>query len=399
MTFPKPSEAFASLEVRTLSRMGVDVGVLAMRFPDKRHAQLIKEFGLESIEIDNATPGNLVFGMLAAIRHPFVTMRLMAFIFRRTWRSPRYLLLSLAFLPSVMRCFERIKTALPDVVHLFWGHFPSLVGYLVQRYLPAVVVSHFLGAYDLLEYRYEPSAVVAKHADVVWTHARANLPAIEELDVPGARVKVVYRGIDTAAASADGRYGNSRRILSSGRLVRNKAFDEVLEIFARLRGSIPDAMLTIAGEGPERAGLEMLAKKHGINDFVMFTGHVPQETIFSYYDEADVLLLMSFSPSERLPNVIKEAALRRCVPVVSQTPGIEELITDGVDGFIVPLHDVDAAAERVREILKDPQRASVIADAARNKVISKFDVHTSMREYINIWEQLCDARSPARAKQ
>ncbi len=394
MFFPKPSEAFASLEVRTLSKLGVDISVLAMRFPDARHAQLIGEYGLESMAIDNATPGNIAFGILAAIRRPFVTMRLKAFIFSRVWRNPRNLLVSLALIPSVMRCFERIKNGRPDVVHLFWGHFPSLTGYLVQRYLPGIAVSHFLGAYDL-EYRYGPSAEVAKRADVVWTHARANLPAIERLSVEKERVKVVYRGIDTAAGGEDCRYKNSRRIISAGRLIRSKAFDEVLKVFARVRTAVPGATLTIAGEGPERAALEALAGKLGISDAVVFSGHVSQETVFSFYSEADVFLLMSVSPSERLPNVIKEAALRRCVPVVTRTSGIEELITDDVDGFIVAPHDVDTATERVLELLNNPQRASVKADAARAKVITKFDVLSSMREYMTTWKQLCDARRDA----
>lgn len=97
--------------------------------------------------------------------------------------------------PAAVSIFDHLERRRFDVAHLFWGHYPALVGHLVQRFATGVVSSVLLGAYDLDEDRYAvrvPGSVpVAQNAHMVWTHSRSNLARRRALRVPDAKVHCV----------------------------------------------------------------------------------------------------------------------------------------------------------------------------------------------------------------
>ncbi len=381
--FPVPTETFAGLDVLTLVRAGVEVRVLALRAPHRHHAQMIRERGLSGIAIEVSTPRTWFAGVAYMLERPTKTLQLFGFIVRNSWRRPAHLAWSLLLLPSVMRCFQRIEQDRPDVVHLFWGHFPSMVGYLVARYLPGTVLSHFLGAYDL-EYHYGPTVPVIRDADLVWTHANINIPRLEALGVARRRIHVAYRGIDTGDVAADNTRV-ARRVVSAGRMIPVKAFDKLLHTFKLVHDRFADATLVIAGDGPERASLEQLSARLGIRDVVQFVGQIPQSDLFARYQQAQVFLFMPECPTDRLPNVAKEAALRGCAVVITNSTGMDELFTHGEDAFVVDYGDTASAAAHVNRLLEEDDVRARMSTAARQRIIDAFDVKNSMARYIESW--------------
>ena len=97
---------------------------------------------------------------------------------------------------------------------------------------------------------------------------------------------------------------------------------------------------------------------------------------------------MSRSPSERLPNVLKEAMLRRCLCLSTRTAGIEELIEDGVSGILVDYGDIETAAARLKGALADPQANARITTASQGKIARDFDVDRLMAERLRQWSAL-----------
>jgi glycosyltransferase involved in cell wall biosynthesis len=108
---------------------------------------------------------------------------------------------------------------------------------------------------------------------------------------------------------------------------------------------------------------------------------------------------MSRDPTERLPNVVKEAMLQHCVPVVTRTAGIEELVTDGVDGFVVPQGDVAAAIDRVGQVLSSAAFRDALAKRARAKVLETFDVERLTQRRLEVWSDLVSLRRDAEPRQ
>ena len=121
-----------------------------------------------------ATSHNGIAATLAGVGHaltrPALLGRALRWIVASSQRSWRDALLSVVLLPRAFDILAGLERRKPDVVHMYWGHFPTIVGYLVQRRLPDVVTSVSIVAYDL-ERAYGGSVDVARRADVLRTHA------------------------------------------------------------------------------------------------------------------------------------------------------------------------------------------------------------------------------------
>lgn len=388
MLFPAPSEVFAATDIRALRALQADVTVHSLRPAQRGVRARLAEHGLQSLPLTFASPATMVVGLAHGIRHPVLAAGLVAWVVQRTWLRPADLVKSLILLPRVLEIARSLRDDPPDVVHLFWGHYPTMVGWVVARQLPDVVLSVFLGAYDLTG-RYGGSADVARMADVVWTHAAVNVPAIQRLGVQPARLRVAFRGIDPGAIPARTRPPlTSHRLLAIGRLIPSKAFDDVLEVFARVRPAWPDASLTILGDGPERRRLEQLARHLGVSDATSFLGHVSHERVLAELADADVLLFMSRKDSERLPNVVKEAMACECFCVATRTAGMDELIEDRRHGFLIDPGDIAGAAGFIDAVFRRREPAlSMVADA-KARVRDHFDARTTMEAYLRTWLRL-----------
>jgi colanic acid/amylovoran biosynthesis glycosyltransferase len=393
MFFPAPTEPFAAGDVRALTETGVEVSVHSLRRPFPGSRELLEERRLEHLSVTHGGWRSFLKGLLISFIHPLIFLQLFLWLVRVSNRRPSHFLKGLVLMPRAMEVFALILREKPDVVHLFWGHYPSLVGFLVRRFLPRTVLSIFLGAYDLWT-GFGGSADVAKNAPVVWTHAGCNVPAILAWGVDGGKIRVCHRGVDLSPAGASKQEKVRRRIVTAGRLKQTKGMDRVLRMFGMTISRWPDATLVILGTGPEENNLRALAVELGIEKSVVFGGHVPHEEVFREMDAAEVFVLMTRHVAERLPNVVKEAMACRCLCLVSSTPGIEELVADGETGFVLDL-DEEVFAGRLNEVFAHPERYTAMVDAAEVFVRENFDARLQMGKYRQIWEELVSRTASA----
>jgi glycosyltransferase involved in cell wall biosynthesis len=150
--------------------------------------------------------------------------------------------------------------------------------------------------------------------------------------------------------------GEKIEFLQVSRLVEKKGTPYTLQAFRRFLGAYPNARLTIAGDGPLRAEISLLASEMGLSDKVMMPGKVSAADAAQLMLRSDVLLQHSVTASdgdeEGLPTVLVEA-MATGLPVVSTYhSGIPELVKDGVNGFLVQERDVDAYEARLRDLMK-----------------------------------------------
>lgn len=401
MVFPASTETFACLDVRMLRDAGVQIRVYALRparprgldepfrlFATRARTRaanaMLADRGLETLPVSHSTWTAVFRGLRIAVTNPAIAVDVVGWICRNSWQRPRHCLKSFALLPRCLDIFAAIRQQRPDVVHLFWGHYPSIVGYLVRRNLQGVIVSMFLGAYDL-RLRYGASAALGRVADVVWTHAHANIPTIRQLGIPLDKVRVVHRGIDFDALLPV-HEREPHRLITAGRLTREKAVDDCLAVLSTLRESWPSASLAVIGDGPQRPRLMAQSKALGLGAAVEFCGQLSSRQVRKKMAAGQIFVLMSVL--ECLPNVVKEAMASGCACVVAETTGIRELVVDGVTGFIVPPGDIAAAAARLQTLLADPALAARMGAAGRDRVRTQFNARHSMRAYQTHWEKL-----------
>jgi glycosyltransferase involved in cell wall biosynthesis len=166
----------------------------------------------------------------------------------------------------------------------------------------------------------------------------------------------------SAPAEERSHAGGGANILCVGRLDEQKGFALALEIFAKVLERVPEARLTIAGEGPLRQALERKAADLGIAARMRFAGR--SNDLAPFWSSADLFLFTSLY--EGFPNALAEAMANGVACVAFDCPtGPSELIESGVNGYLVPLSDIEAASARCIELLADPDKRLLYGDRAR----------------------------------
>ncbi|MBR7620962.1 glycosyltransferase [Phenylobacterium sp. 20VBR1] len=153
-------------------------------------------------------------------------------------------------------------------------------------------------------------------------------------------------------------------LLSMGRLHDAKAHDVTLQALTQ----IPDAVLWIAGVGPQEAKLKAMAAALGVADRVRFLGWRTDAS--ALYRAADVCVFPS--RYEPLGNVVIQAWAHGLPVVAAASQGPAALIADGEDGLLVPVDEADALAEATRRLLADPMLRIRLVQNGSDRVEAEF---------------------------
>jgi glycosyltransferase involved in cell wall biosynthesis len=187
---------------------------------------------------------------------------------------------------------------------------------------------------------------------------------------PADRIAVVPLGLDlerfaggdrAAARRTLGLAGEARHVVWLGRLAPIKRVDRLIEAFAAVHGRLPDAHLTIVGDGALRSELEAQARASGLTEAVTFAGWSSEAP--TWYAAADVVVLTSDSEGTPL-SLIEAAAAGRAV-VSTDVGGVADVVADGRSGHLVAVDDLAALADRLVDLLGDPERASAFGAAGQ----------------------------------
>ena len=145
------------------------------------------------------------------------------------------------------------------------------------------------------------------------------------------------------------------------------------------------AHLLMAGDGPERGPAERLARELGIQQHVTFLGK--QDHVERLIPRAHVLLLPS--ELEAFGLAALEAMACGVPPVATDAGGIPELVSHGIDGFVEPVGDIDAQAQRVIELLSDPSLHARMAEQARKSAQERFATELIIPQYETYYDEVC----------
>ncbi len=205
-----------------------------------------------------------------------------------------------------------------------------------------------------------------------------------------AKLRVIPNGVDTSRYRPDqARRESARRELgigerfvwlAAGRLLWKKDYVTLLQAFARL----PDAVLLIAGEGPEGDRLRRQDAR------ARFLG--PREDLPALMNAADGFVLSSVV--EGLPMVLLEAAASGVPAVATDAGGVRECVADGETGFVVPCSDCDALAEAMSRLALLPAETRArMGNAARARAVARFDLDIVAAEWERTYRELLERLS------
>jgi len=167
-------------------------------------------------------------------------------------------------------------------------------------------------------------------------------------------------------------------ILTVGRLVEKKGFPFLIRACRHLRDRGYRVRCIIVGSGPQEEMLNRLIHDLDMEDWIELSGWLDQTQVRAYLEDATIFALpcvvAADGDRDGIPAVLMEAMVM-AKPCVSTTiSGIPELIEDGHSGLLVPEKDEIALADALMRLLADPQLASQLGQAGREKVQREFNL-------------------------
>jgi glycosyltransferase involved in cell wall biosynthesis len=206
-------------------------------------------------------------------------------------------------------------------------------------------------------------------------------------DLDEKKCRVIYNGIDWQYFSPDREYDfddlsfkrkNTDFVFGAvGTLWANKNHIELVHALARVKSSLPNARLVIAGEGPERIRIEEAAREYGLESRVTLLGEIYD--VRPLLASLDVFVLPSIS--ETFSNAALEAMAMQKVVILSNVGGNPEMVKNGVDGYCYERGDVDALSALLKSIAEDPEGMQRVGLQARNSVAERFSFARMVDDY------------------
>jgi glycosyltransferase involved in cell wall biosynthesis len=224
-------------------------------------------------------------------------------------------------------------------------------------------------------------------ADVVVAQGASLGEWLRQLGVPGERLRIIHNGVHL---SAEGLAPLPREpsILAMGSLAQKKGFDILLRAFSLIRERVPEARLTIAGDGPERLRLHELTSSLGMADAVAFPGFVTGEAKTALF--ARTRVFVSSSRREPFGNANLEAMAAGRPIVATRVGGHVEMVEEEVSGLLVEPEDPEGLAKAILRLLEDEQRAEIMGRAARRQA-ETFSWDGMVDKYERLYRELAMA--------
>lgn len=274
-----------------------------------------------------------------------------------------------------------LATTRPDVVHvqshLVLGR--TLVRAARAVGLPIMATNHFMPE-NLIHHVPVLRRFPASAAKLAWRDLQAVFAATDLLTAPTQRAVDLLAeattlppalpiscgiDLDWYPARAALQPEHPTTLLFVGRLEQEKHVDELLRAFARLPRE-RQTTLEIVGMGSLRPLLESLCRDLGMRDRVVFHGAVSEEDLVAAYARADIFVMPGTAELQSLATL---EAMASGLPVIAaDAMALPHLVTDDVNGFLVPPGDVDTMAQRMSRLVTDPALARRLGRASVRRV-------------------------------
>ncbi|MFD5826485.1 glycosyltransferase [Lentzea sp. NPDC060358] len=292
--------------------------------------------------------------------------------------------------------------AAPDVVHShFW--MSGLASVLATRGsgVPVVHTYHALGTVKRRHQgagdtsppeRIAVERLVGREAAAIAATCEDEVRELTALGLWRSKTSVVPCGVDTTAFTTTGPVAHRtapQRIVSVGRLVPRKGFDDLVAALPQVAG----AELVIAGgsrdldDDPEARRLRDCARAHGVADRVHLIGQVDRADMPALLRSADVVACV---PWYEPFGIVPLEAMACGVPVVaSAVGGLTDTVVHGVTGVLTPPRDPRALGRALRAVLADRSRGTAFGLAGRDRVEARYTWDAVASRTERVYDRVC----------
>jgi len=222
--------------------------------------------------------------------------------------------------------------------------------------------------------------------------------AVRNLRLPDVKITVIPNSVDAEAfqepdpkviARKRAEFGilpEDKVLVTVGRLDPAKGHRYLLESLPDVRRFFPKVKLLIVGDGPSRSSLEELGRQTGNGGNVLFSGI--RQDVREILSLCDIFVFPTLS--EGLPVALLEAMVLKRPCVASRIPPVEEVIQEGVSGFLVPPRSPASLAETIVRLLLNPRQREEVGIRAWETVRERFSARKSTQALQVLYETLAE---------
>lgn len=306
---------------------------------------------------------------------------------------------------EIIKCYFKLRKLInqvkPQIVHLHLDKANFLGALAALKEKVAIVIRHDHSSTWPPLRRYLLQRWVLERVLPAQTYVIAVSKAVkkfnEAIGVKPERIKVIYNGINVNEFSVNERLRKPQKfpiIGFVGRLHFKKGVKYLIKAVACIAKEKPEVKLYLVGDGPERTKLMKLAKKLGLDSQVVFFGS--QKNPKKFYRLFTVFVMPSLY--EACPIALMEAMVSSCPVIVSNIGGFQEIVTDGVDGYVTHKKDYQALAQKILYLLNNPQQVPSLTSKAAKKIKQNFHINLTCQRIISEYNNLLDVKTPLELK-
>jgi glycosyltransferase involved in cell wall biosynthesis len=401
-SYPRLSQTFVLNEILALEQIGVSIQIFALTNPHEKTVQMQVNQVRASIQyLDEAVQSRAFEAMLrenfeVARRHLKGYFWGLFYIAINKQIDQGYTVSNRwqCFLQAVhfiyLLILEEQKTGKRiDHLHAHFAHDPTLIAYLVHH-ITDIPFSFTAHARDLYQVPEKVLMDRIQDARAVVTCCGANLEYLNQI-APSQKSKfsLVYHGVNLddfhpSPNSDAGRDSKYPLILSIGRLVEKKGFQDLLQSLFLVKQRGEYFHCSIYGDGPLCKPLQQWIEDNDMTDEIMLMGDRTQQELISVFQNATLFILTPVQTEDGdrdgIPNVLLEA-MAVGLPVISTAvAGIPELVDHDENGLLYQPHDVEGISSGILELLGNAEKRSQFGAAASKKVKEQFDLAVAAQQ-------------------
>mgnify|MGYP002522672233 CR=1 FL=1 len=286
---------------------------------------------------------------------------------------------------------KKIKDAINSVVQDFKpdvvvAHFPVRYTGVIDQVCPGVpkiAVMHYTDLRISRKCPYQKTAIGDKF-DVVFTRSKSLLRECRKLLVNHLDDFVVNSGVPYAESrrKANIRFASDKpvKLLYVGKLITRKHLDYVIKAIGTLNKN-SKIELAVIGEGPQKQDYINLANACGVQTQVNFIGQLTREEVYRCMGDADIFIMPSVQ--ETLGLVYLEAMMNGCITVGTEGEGIDGIIENGRNGFLVEPNSEESVHNTLKEILSLSDEEVQKISAAATETGQEFNEPDMAKRYLD----------------
>jgi len=287
-----------------------------------------------------------------------------------------------------------------DLIHAYFLPMAGFVGTYAGKYLNIPSVVSIRGN-DIERAAFDPSKFshvmyALQNANAVTTNA--SILAKKAKAFIDREIHIIPNGIDTALFKPMGRNevlgemlqvaGQKSKVVGFvGELREKKGMSTLLTGYAQLVKKIP-VSLFIVGEVRDGEKKKIFDEFRNSNPEyrITITGHVPHKDLPAYYSLMDVFVHPSLR--DGMPNAVLEAMACEVPVIATPVGGVMDVIEDNVNGFLVNVNDANGLAQKMAEVLSQPEKREAVARSGREAVLSQYTLEKELQANLKIYASL-----------